>query len=121
MLKELRALWPYIARYRGTYLVGMVCVVVSNGLITLGPKLLERGVNIIAAGGAGRAVAQASLLLVGVTLAGAWRASGCASSSTAGAASSSTTSATTSFASSSGSPRLLRPRLHRRPDGALHQ
>ncbi len=70
MLKELRALWPYIARYRGTYLVGMVCVVVSNGLITLGPKLLERGVNIIAAGGAGRAVAQASLLLVGVTLAG---------------------------------------------------
>lgn len=70
VLKELRSLGPYIARYRTPYLVGMACVVVSNALITLGPRILEHGVDLIDRGAALDAVARASLLLVGVTLAG---------------------------------------------------
>ncbi len=48
----------------------MVCVVVSNGLITLGPKILEHGINLIDGGGSTGAVGRAALLLVGVTLLG---------------------------------------------------
>jgi len=70
MLKELRALRPYIATYKGTYAMGMACVVISNTLITIGPKLMERGINLIAGGAPSAAVARAAALLVGVTLLG---------------------------------------------------
>jgi ATP-binding cassette, subfamily B, multidrug efflux pump len=70
MLKELRALRPYLATYRKTYAIGMLCVVISNTLITAGPKILERGIDLIGRGAPGAAVAQAAALLVGVTLLG---------------------------------------------------
>jgi len=70
MLTELRALRPYLATYRRTYTIGMLCVVISNTLITAGPKILERGVNLIAAGAPNAAVARVAALLVGVTLLG---------------------------------------------------
>jgi len=70
MLKQLRALVPYITKYRATYAIGMVCVVVSNALITLGPKILEHGINLIDGGASTAAVGRAALLLVGVTLLG---------------------------------------------------
>lgn len=61
---------PYLTKYRTTYAVGMVCVVVSNALITLGPKILEHGINLIDGGASTAAVGRAALLLVGVTLLG---------------------------------------------------
>ncbi len=70
MLKSLRALVPYLTKYRSTYAVGLACVVISNALITLGPKILERGINLIDSGAGDAAVARAALLLVGVTLLG---------------------------------------------------
>jgi len=70
MLKELRALRPYIATYKGTYATGMLCVVISNTLITIGPKIMERGINLIAGGAPSAAVGRAAALLVGVTLLG---------------------------------------------------
>jgi ATP-binding cassette, subfamily B, multidrug efflux pump len=70
MLKELRALVPYLTKYKSTYLVGLLCVVVSNALITLGPKILERGINLIDSGATSAEVGRAALLLVGVTLLG---------------------------------------------------
>jgi ATP-binding cassette subfamily B multidrug efflux pump len=70
MLKELRALRPYLASYRTTYAFGMLCVVISNTLITAGPKILERGINLIDGGASSAAVARAAALLVGVTLLG---------------------------------------------------
>ena len=70
MLKQLRALVPYLTKYKSTYAVGLVCVVVSNALITLGPKILEHGINLIDSGATAAAVGRAALLLVGVTLLG---------------------------------------------------
>lgn len=70
MLKDLRALVPYLTKYRRTYAGGMLLVVVSNALITLGPKILERGINLIDSGAPPSAVTRAALLLVGVTLLG---------------------------------------------------
>jgi ATP-binding cassette subfamily B multidrug efflux pump len=70
MLKHLRALVPYITKYKRTYAIGMVCVVLSNALITLGPKILEHGINLIDGGATPASVARTALLLVGVTLLG---------------------------------------------------
>ena len=70
MLKELRALRPYIATYKRTYATGMLCVVISNTLITIGPKIMERGINLIAGGAPSAAVARAAALLVGITMLG---------------------------------------------------
>jgi len=70
MLRELRALVPYITRYRSTYGVGLVCVLVSNALITAGPRILERGINLIDSGATSDAVGRVAALLVGVTLLG---------------------------------------------------
>ena len=70
MLKELRALVPYLTKYKSTYAVGLLCVVVSNALITLGPKILERGINLIDSGATSAEVGRAAALLVGVTLLG---------------------------------------------------
>jgi ATP-binding cassette subfamily B protein len=61
---------PYLTKYKSTYAIGMACVVVSNALITLGPKILERGINLIDSGATNAAVARAALLLVVVTLLG---------------------------------------------------
>jgi len=63
MLKQLRALVPYLTKYKSTYAIGMVCVVVSNALITLGPKILEHGINLIDGGASPAAVGRAALLL----------------------------------------------------------
>ncbi|TFG52383.1 MAG: ABC transporter ATP-binding protein [Gemmatimonadales bacterium] len=70
MLTSLRALVPYITKFKSTYAAGMVFVVVSNALITLGPKILEHGINLIDGGATPAAVARVALLLVGVTLLG---------------------------------------------------
>jgi ATP-binding cassette subfamily B protein len=70
MLIQLRALGPYLARYKSTYAAGMLCVVVSNALITAGPRILEHGINLIDGGAPSAAVARVAALLVGVTLLG---------------------------------------------------
>ncbi len=70
MLKSLRALVPYVTKYKSAYAFGLACAVASNALITLGPKILERGINLIDAGATGAVVARAALLLVGATLLG---------------------------------------------------
>ncbi|TFG45650.1 MAG: ABC transporter ATP-binding protein [Gemmatimonadales bacterium] len=70
MKKHLRALVPYITKYKSTYVAGMVFMVVSNALITLGPKILEHGINLIDGGSSPALVARVALLLVGVTLLG---------------------------------------------------
>ncbi len=69
-MKELRTLPPYLARYRRTYLVGLSCVVVSNALATVGPRLLGRGIDALAGPAPLPEVRRAALLLVAFALAG---------------------------------------------------
>jgi ATP-binding cassette, subfamily B, multidrug efflux pump len=69
-MRELRTLLPYLKPYRGTFLLGLVLVVVSNAFNTLGPKLLEQGIDALSRGGDVATVGAKALLLVGVAVLG---------------------------------------------------
>ena len=69
-MHELRALLPYLRPYRRTYAIGLLLVVVSNALITLGPRFLQQGIDALRAGGPFGRVQLAVALLVGVALLG---------------------------------------------------
>jgi ATP-binding cassette subfamily B multidrug efflux pump len=69
-MRELRTLLPYLRPYRGTFLLGLVLVVVSNAFNTLGPKFLEQGIDALSRGGDVGTVRAKALLLVGVAVLG---------------------------------------------------
>ncbi len=70
VLNNLRRLTPYFRPYRTTYAVGLALVIVSNFLLTLGPRFIEQGVNALAAGHDLAGVRRAALLLLGSALLG---------------------------------------------------
>src|SRR5579864_3026405 len=45
MLKNLRPLLPYLRRYRGTYIVGALCVLCNNGIWILFPLVIRRAID----------------------------------------------------------------------------
>ncbi|GAB6391801.1 MAG: ABC-type multidrug/protein/lipid transport system, ATPase component [Treponematales bacterium] len=49
-LKEYRTLLPYLARYRGRYALGLLCLVIVDGAQMLIPQFMARAVDIIASG-----------------------------------------------------------------------
>ncbi len=69
-MRELHSLLPYMRRYRSTYLFGLLFVVVSNILTTLGPRFLERAINEITRSAPLRAVVWSVSLMVLVALVG---------------------------------------------------
>ncbi|HEX5817453.1 MAG TPA: ABC transporter ATP-binding protein [Gemmatimonadales bacterium] len=69
-MRELRTLLPYLRRYQGTYLLGLVLVLVSNAFTTAGPRFLERGIDEIGRGAPVTAVVLSAALLVAVAIVG---------------------------------------------------
>lgn len=69
-MRELRALLPYLRRYRGTVAFGMAMVLVSNGFAVLGPHFLERGIDALRAGAPFARVQYFAFLIVGVAAVG---------------------------------------------------
>jgi ATP-binding cassette subfamily B multidrug efflux pump len=69
-MHELRSLLPYMRRYRSTYFLGLLFVVVSNILTTLGPRFLERAIDDLTRGGTLRAVVWSASLMVIVAVVG---------------------------------------------------
>lgn len=69
-MRELRSLLPYMRRYRSTYLFGLLFVVVSNILTTLGPRFLERAIDELTRSAPMRAVAWSVALMVIVAVVG---------------------------------------------------
>jgi ATP-binding cassette subfamily B multidrug efflux pump len=69
-MRELRTLLPYLRRYQGTYLLGLVLVLASNAITTSGPRFLERGIDEIARGAPLGAVLWSAALLVAVAIVG---------------------------------------------------
>jgi ATP-binding cassette subfamily B protein len=69
-MRELRALMPFIRRYRGTFAAGLAMVVVSNYFNVLAPRFLERGIDALRATAPLAEVRRFALLLVGVALIG---------------------------------------------------
>ena len=44
-----RRLWPYLARYRRSFLIGLLCIVAATGIQLLSPWVLKHAVDDLAA------------------------------------------------------------------------
>lgn len=69
-MKNLRQLLPALRPYRWTFAAGFALVVFSNFLTTLGPRFLQRGIDILATGGKFADVKHWIAWLVGIALVG---------------------------------------------------
>src|SRR4029079_2645015 len=48
MLEQLRPLFPYLKKYRGSYILGTICVFFNNGIWILFPLVIRRAINDLA-------------------------------------------------------------------------
>ncbi|HEU4698487.1 MAG TPA: ABC transporter ATP-binding protein [Gemmatimonadales bacterium] len=69
-MRELRTLLPYLRPHRGTLIIGLTLVAVSNFFNTLGPRFLQHGIDALAAGAPLARVRSQAFWLVGVALLG---------------------------------------------------
>src|SRR2546430_730664 len=51
MLEQLRPLFPYVKKYRASYLLGTICVFFNNGIWILFPLVIRRAINDLNNGG----------------------------------------------------------------------
>ena len=66
MMKSLRPLFPYLAKYRTGLVFGTLCVFANNGIWVLFPQVLRRAVDGLQAGITSRKLLTYSLLLIAV-------------------------------------------------------
>jgi len=66
MLKSLRPLFPYLKKYRGSYLLGTLCVFLNNGIWILFPQVILRAVNDLRIGVTPEKLRTYALLLLAV-------------------------------------------------------
>ncbi|MBZ5649665.1 MAG: ABC transporter ATP-binding protein/permease [Acidobacteriia bacterium] len=66
MPKSLRPLFPYLKKYRGSYVVGTICVFINNGVWILFPLVLRHAVDGLRAGVTREKLLIYSLELLGV-------------------------------------------------------
>src|ERR1700737_3534726 len=64
--KSLRPLFPYLKKYRGSYLIGTICVFCNNGVWILFPLVLRRAVDDLRLGVTREKLLTYSLLLMAV-------------------------------------------------------
>ena len=64
--KSLRPLFPYLKKYRGSYIVGTICVFINNGVWILFPLVLRHAVDGLRAGVVREKLLTYSLELLGV-------------------------------------------------------
>ena len=64
--KSLRPLLPYFKKYRGSYVVGTVCVFLNNGIWILFPQIIRRAVDALNTGVTHQKLLTYSLLLLAV-------------------------------------------------------
>src|SRR5579862_1407607 len=50
MFKNLRPLFPYLRKYRGTYIFGALCVLFNNGIWIVFPLVLRRAIDVLNTG-----------------------------------------------------------------------
>src|SRR6266550_2944561 len=67
--KSLRALYPYLKKYRAGFAQGGLCVLLLNGIWVLFPQVIQRGVDYLKGGGRStRQLAFYAFLLVAIAL-----------------------------------------------------
>jgi ATP-binding cassette, subfamily B, multidrug efflux pump len=64
--KSLRPLWPYLKRYRWSYVAGTVCVLVNNGAWVLFPQIIHKAVDGLERGVTRHALAMLAFKLLAV-------------------------------------------------------
>src|ERR1700689_1084647 len=64
--KSLRPLFPYLKKYRSSFVVGMLCVFVNNGVWILFPQVIRRAVNDLLLGVTRQKLGTYALLLLAV-------------------------------------------------------
>jgi len=64
--KSLRPLFPYLKKYRGSYVVGTLCVFLNNGIWILFPQIIRRAVDDLHLGVTRQKLLTYSLLLLAV-------------------------------------------------------
>ena len=72
MLKRLRPLKPYLARYKRRYAVGLVCLVIVQGVGIVPPLIIKAAIDAISAGLSSRKLLFYAALLLGIALAKAF-------------------------------------------------
>ena len=65
-----RRLWPYVARYRRSFTIGLLCIVAATGIQQLSPWVLKHAVDDLAAGVTRGKLAYYALLLLGLAIGG---------------------------------------------------
>jgi ATP-binding cassette subfamily B multidrug efflux pump len=68
MRKHLRQLWPYLRKYRGTLLIGFICVLLTNGIWVLFPQVIRLATDALRAGATRRQLLTYSLLMLAIAL-----------------------------------------------------
>jgi ATP-binding cassette, subfamily B, multidrug efflux pump len=66
--KNLRPLLPYLKKYRGGYVVGTICVLLTNGIWVLFPQVIQRAFDHLNRHGSVRKLGIYALLLVAIAL-----------------------------------------------------
>ena len=66
--RKLRPLLPYVKRYRWGYIAGGVCVLLTNGIWVLFPKVLGRATDDLHAGGTRQKLLLYAVLLLAIAL-----------------------------------------------------
>jgi ATP-binding cassette subfamily B multidrug efflux pump len=72
MLKRLRPLKPYLARYKRQYAVGMICLVIVQAVGIVPPLIIKAAIDAISAGLSSRRLLFYAALLLGIALAKAF-------------------------------------------------
>jgi ATP-binding cassette subfamily B multidrug efflux pump len=68
MLKRLRPLKPYLARYRRRYAVGMLCLLIVQAVGIAPPLIIKAGIDAMSAGLSSRKLLFYAALLLGIAL-----------------------------------------------------
>ena len=66
MLKQLRPLFPYLAKYKRGLLLGTLCVFANNGIWVLFPQVLRRAIDDLNMGVTHQKLVTYSLMIVGI-------------------------------------------------------
>ena len=65
-----RRLWPYLARYRRSFALGLLCIVAATAIQLLSPWVLKHAVDDLAAGVTRGKLAYYAVLLLGLAVVG---------------------------------------------------
>ena len=66
--KSLRPLLPYLKKYRGTYVLGTLCVFLNNGIWILFPQVIQRAIDGLRNGVSREKLGYYALALLGIAL-----------------------------------------------------